>query len=98
MTCGAAIITTDTGGMRDFVRGNENGLIVKKHNTGDLVQKIEMLINDKELRQKLARNGLETAKTMNWEESVSQLIEYYQQISKYEIKVSDPSSNGTPTS
>ena len=82
MTCGAAIITTDTGGMRDFVRGNENGLIVKKHNTGDLVQKIEMLINDKELRQKLARNGLETAKTMNWEESVSQLIEYYQQISK----------------
>lgn len=86
MTCGAAVITTDTGGMRDFVRENDNGLIVKKHNTDDLVQKIEMLINDKELRQRLAQNGLETAKTMNWDESVNQLIEYYQEIAKYKIK------------
>ena len=86
MTCGAAVITTDTGGMRDFIRENENGLIVKKHNIKDLIEKIELLINNKELRERLAVNGLETAKTMNWDESVSQLIEYYQEISKYNIK------------
>ena len=87
MTCGAAVITTDTGGMRDFVKENENGLIVKKHNTADLVEKIEMLINDKELRIRIAKNGLETAKTMNWDESVSQLIAYYQSISQYKIVI-----------
>lgn len=86
MTCGAAVITTDTGGMRDFIRENENGLIVNKHDINDLVQKIEMLINDKNLRERIARNGLETAKTMNWDESVSQLIEYYQDIAKYKLK------------
>ena len=86
MTCGAAVITTDTGGMRDFVKENENGLIVKKHNIEDLIQKIEMLINDKKLRRQLSQNGIETAKTMNWEESVNQLIEYYQEIAKYKTK------------
>lgn len=85
MTCGTAIITTDTGGMRDFVRENENGLIVKKHNVQDLVQKIEILIKDKELREKLAYNGLETAKKMSWDDSVDQLVEYYREIAKYKI-------------
>lgn len=86
MTCGTAIITTDTGGMRDFVRANENGLIVKKHDVQDLVQKIEILINDKALRQRLAYNGLKTAKKMSWDVSVDQLVEYYREIAKYKIK------------
>ena len=86
MTCGAAIITTDTGGMRDFVRENENGLIVKKHDINDLMQKIEILIKDRQLREKLALSGMETAQTMNWDESVRQLIEYYQHIARYNIK------------
>lgn len=85
MTCGTAIITTDTGGMRDFVKENENGLIVEKHNLEDLVQKIEILINDNELRKKLSKNGVKTARKMNWDESVNQLIEYYQEIAKYKI-------------
>lgn len=85
MTCGAAIITTDTGGMRDFIKENENGLIVKKHDKNDLIQKIEILINDKELRESLARSGTETARKMNWDESVNQLIEYYQEIAKYKV-------------
>lgn len=86
MTCGAAVITTDTGGMRDFVRENENGLIVKKHDLADLVEKIELLIKDDELRKRLAINGLETAQTMNWDENIKKLIKYYQGIAKYKIK------------
>lgn len=86
MTCGSAIITTDTGGMRDFVRENENGLIVKKHDLSDLIEKIEMLIIDKQLRQKLSQNGIKTAKTMTWDDSVEKLIKYYQEIAQYKTK------------
>lgn len=86
MTCGAAVITTDTGGMRDFVIENENGLIAQKHNKDDLVEKIERLIKDKELRNKLSKNGMETAKKFSWDEIINQLIKYYQEIAKYKIK------------
>lgn len=86
MTCGAAVITTDTGGMRDFVIENENGLIVEKHNINDLVEKIEKLIKDKELRNKLSKNAIETAKKFSWDEIINQLIEYYKEIAKYKIK------------
>ena len=88
MTCGAAVITTNTGGMSDFVIENENALIVKKHDTLDLVQKIESLINDRELRERLSKNGMETAKKFSWDSCIDKLICYYQEISKYKIKKS----------
>lgn len=51
MTCGAAVITTDTGGMRDFVVENENAILIQKHNIEDIYQKTEFLINNKEFRK-----------------------------------------------
>lgn len=93
MTCGAAIITTDTGGMRDFIKNGENGLIVKKHDLYDLTEKIELLIKNKDLRRKIAVNGSETAKTMNWDKSVEQILNYYQEISKFRVKEENNSNS-----
>lgn len=85
MTCGAAVITTDNGGIRDFVIDGFNALVVKKHNLQELTEKIELLINDIELKQNLMKNGIETSKKFTWEESVDKMEEYYKDISRYKV-------------
>lgn len=85
MTCGAAVITTDNGGIRDFVIDRFNALVVKKHNQKDLTEKIELLINDIELKEKLMKNGIETSKKFTWEESVNKMEKYYKEISRYKV-------------
>lgn len=85
MTCGAAVITTDTGGMRDFVQDGYNALITKQNDINDIVEKVKMLIDNKNLRKIISENGMRTAEKFNWKESVSQSIEYYKEISQYKI-------------
>lgn len=86
MTCGAAVITTDTGGMRDFVEDGYNALITKQNDIDDIVKKAKMLIDDKDLRIKLSKNGMKTASKFNWNASVEESIEYFNDIANYSVK------------
>lgn len=85
MTCGATVITTDTGGMRDFVIDGYNALITKKNDISDIVDKVKLLIEDVELRKKLSKNGMKTAKKFNWKSSVNDTINYYTKIANYKV-------------
>ena len=86
MTCGAAVITTDTGGMRDFVQNGINALVINHHDKDDMKEKIEMLINDKKLMHKIAENGMKTALKFNWDNSIINMEKYFRKIAKYRIK------------
>lgn len=85
MTCGAATITTDNGGIRDFVIDNFNALIINKHDLTDLISKVEFLINNSEQRKRIMINGVETAKKFNWESSVRQMEIYYKYVASHRI-------------
>lgn len=86
MTCGAAVITTDTGGMRDFVQDGKNALVIKHHDKDDIKEKIERLINDRNLLHRISENGMETASKFNWDNSISDMEKYFRQIAKYKIE------------
>lgn len=86
MTCGAAVVTTDNGGISDFVQDKVNGLIVKKNSVDDIVEKVEELIKNKEYRKMLAKNASKTAQNFNWNKSVELLEQYYKQISQYKVE------------
>ena len=86
MTCGAAVITTDTGGMRDFVVDGENALVIKHHNEDDMMEKIERLIKDRELMYRIAKDGKETASRFNWDNSIKDMEEYFREIAKYKVE------------
>ena len=86
MTCGAAVITTDTGGMRDFIIDGENALVINHHDKEDMKEKIEKLITNKELMDKIAKNGIETASRFNWDNSIRNMEKYFKELSKYRIE------------
>lgn len=85
MTCGATVITTDTGGMRNFVIDKQNALVTNKNDINDIVEKVKILIEDKQLRQELSKKGTETASQFNWENSVNKTLEYYKNIANYVV-------------
>ena len=86
MTCGAAVITTDTGGMRDFVQDGINALVINHHDKNDMEEKIEMLIKNKNLMHIIAKNGMKTALKFNWDNSIISMEKYFKEIAKYRIK------------
>ena len=86
MSCGACVITTDNGGIRDFVIDGKNALIINKHDANDMFNKIECLINDSNLRKKMQNEGLITSKKFSWDESTNKLENYYKEIAKYKIQ------------
>ena len=61
MACGVAVITTDNGGIRDFVKDKHNALIIKKHNQEDMIEKIEYLINNEKEKLEIIENAKKTA-------------------------------------
>jgi glycosyltransferase involved in cell wall biosynthesis len=52
-----AIIATRCNGVEDYIKDGETGLLVEPHSTQDLVQAIDRLWNDAELRDRLGLNA-----------------------------------------
>ena len=74
MAAGVPVIASNTG-TRDFVIHNETGLKVFRHSYF-VANALIKLINDIQLRQKLATNGREKMKDFSWEQLAHYIIEY----------------------
>jgi glycosyltransferase involved in cell wall biosynthesis len=59
MVCGVASIATKVGAIPDLITNNETGLLIDAGDSKALAHSLALLINDVELRQKLAKNGQE---------------------------------------
>lgn len=59
---GVPIVTTDVGGIRDVVLEEETALIATSGNRGEFTEHLLRLINDSELRKKMAATGPARAK------------------------------------
>jgi glycosyltransferase involved in cell wall biosynthesis len=57
MASGMAIVSTATGGNKEFLRDGENCLIFQAGNAQDLAMKIVYLIRNEELRRKISENA-----------------------------------------
>lgn len=57
MACGCACIASRTGGNPELIRDEETGLLFEPGNYQDLAKKLYRLLNDADLRSRLARAG-----------------------------------------
>ena len=70
MACGTPVVTTDCRGVRDYVVDGENAVIVPPKEPEAIAKSILKVFNDDDLRKKMVKNGLETAKMYTWERVV----------------------------
>ena len=75
MACGCAVITSDSGGVNEYAKNNENCLMFKPKEEKDLIEKIIQLIDDNKLIEKLIGGSMITAQQFTWKTSAEKLIE-----------------------
>ena len=73
MACGAAVVTTRSGGVEDFAVHGENALLVPPRDPEALADAIASLLDDHDLRRRIAHRGAQTARQMSWDRSVDEL-------------------------
>jgi len=61
MAMGTPVIGTNYGGIKNIISHGENGLLFEDKNIEELAQMIQKALDDKMLREKLIKNGKETA-------------------------------------
>jgi len=76
MACGAALVTYDNGGCRDYARDEETALVARRRDVGDLASKLERLAVDPALRGRLAGAGAAFVTTaFEWGRAVRRMEE-----------------------
>ena len=73
MACGAALVSTDNGGVRAYAQHNVNALLSAPHEISLLRQNIEFLINNEGFRQIIAERGIGIIKKFTWDLSLEML-------------------------
>jgi glycosyltransferase involved in cell wall biosynthesis len=74
MACGAALCTYDNGGCRDYAFDEQTALVVPRRDVPALTRALVRLIEDRELRERIARQGRECIATrFDWDRASQQL-------------------------
>ena len=73
------VIATDVGGVHELVSNDKTGLLVTPNNSKELLEKVNYLLNDIELCNRLANNAYEfVKKNFSWEVLLPKYIELYE--------------------
>ncbi|MBI4721776.1 MAG: glycosyltransferase family 4 protein, partial [Candidatus Stahlbacteria bacterium] len=78
MACGAPVVLTDSGGVREYAIDGENCLMVSPKSAHLLAEAIIKIVNDKELSQKLRQEGIKTARQFTLDKMVTQYEEFFE--------------------
>jgi glycosyltransferase involved in cell wall biosynthesis len=76
--CGKPVIATDAGGVSDTFINNETGFLIAQHNATEFAHKLNLLINDQQLRESMGKKAIEfAAKRFSKSAEVEQLKQLY---------------------
>jgi glycosyltransferase involved in cell wall biosynthesis len=73
MACGAPVVLTDSGGVRDYARDEENCLLAPPRDPEALAAAIVRVLTDPTLAERLRRAGPPTAARFTWEAAVERM-------------------------
>ena len=74
MACGAALVTYDNGGCRDYARDGETALVARRRDVDDLAGRLARLAADSALRRRIAGAGRELiTRAFTWDAAVDRL-------------------------
>jgi len=81
MASGLPVVGTQVGGIPDFLNHGETGLFCDPHRPDDIAQKIELILSDGILRNKIIKQALiHVRENYSWEEIAKRMNEIYTNI------------------
>jgi glycosyltransferase involved in cell wall biosynthesis len=82
LACGLPIVTFETGGVPEIVENGKSGLVVEYKNGEKLVLALETLLDDDELREKMAENAINASKKFSSERMALEYLRLYEELLK----------------
>jgi glycosyltransferase involved in cell wall biosynthesis len=73
MACGAALVTANNGGSRDYAIDGETALVVSPRQPDQIAAAVIRLIEDESLRLRIARDGQAFVQRFTWQSSLASL-------------------------
>ncbi len=73
MACGCAVVATDCGGPRDIIDDGVNGFLVPVGDVDRMMDGIQLLLNDRTLRERIVAGARQTVRKLSWKHSVDLL-------------------------
>lgn len=77
LASGLPVVAVDASGSRDVITNNENGFLTE-NNPAEFREKVKFLIDNLELRKKLSRAALDSAKDYSVESCAKKLLQVYE--------------------
>lgn len=78
MAAGLPIVCTNIKGLPDIVEDNINGFLVQPNDPKSICEKVNILLDNDLLRDKISKNNLEKVQLYSWENIVKKLEEIYE--------------------
>lgn len=72
--CGTPVVVANSPGLRDSSRDGVNGLVYPYGDIPALAEKLERLLTDEPLRQKLGRQAVEWARQWTWDKAADDML------------------------
>ena len=80
MATGGFCVVAPNGGNAEYLKNGENCLLYDLGDIDGAVEAIQRICNSVELREKLYKNGLETAKSRDWDTVRREIVRIYESI------------------
>lgn len=77
MATGGFVMAIPNGGNQEYLRDGENCLLFEHGDTAVALRLIDSIRSDKKLRERLNKNGLETAKSYEWNKKEDDILKLY---------------------
>jgi len=78
MSQGCAVCCTDAGGNLEFCIDGETALVSKSRDVRGLVKNINRLVDDKSLRERMSKSGIQKSREFSWDKSIDILESVFQ--------------------
>lgn len=78
MACGKPVVAFANQGYKNVLTGKGANFLVKPRDYKTLAKKLEILIKNKKLREKMGKWGIQEAKKYSWERVAERVLSFYQ--------------------
>ncbi|MEX2364023.1 MAG: glycosyltransferase family 1 protein, partial [Balneolaceae bacterium] len=85
MSSGLPCIVADATGSKSLVEDGVNGFLAKPENKTDFAKKLELIVSNQELREKMAASSREKALHYEWDDINSRLVKNYSEALKMPV-------------
>ena len=80
MACGGVCVVSDVTGYDEYIEDEYNALVIPNGDINLAHQALKRLINDSNLYKRLQKNGMTTASSMRWDDSINKLEDFYKDL------------------